>query len=81
MERSCSTTIKPSSRNALTAVRAGEATAKSIRARGGAGFGQNVRIQHKKTNPLIKQTLQAIVEKCEAMGVRMNEQEGVLSTT
>ena len=81
MERSCSTTIKPSSRNALTAVRAGEATAKSIRARGGAGFGQNVRIQHKKTNPLIKQTLQAIVERCEAMGVRMNEQEGVLSTT
>ena len=80
-DRSSSTTTKPSSLNALTALRAGEATAKSIRTRGGAGFGQNVRIQHKKNNPLIKQTLQTIVERCEAMRVRMNEQGGVPLTT
>jgi len=78
---SSSTTIKPNSPSALIALKAGEATAKSIRSRGGGGFGQNVPIQQKKTNPLIKQSLQAIVEKCEAMGLRMKEQGGMLSTT
>ena len=74
-----STTTKPNSRNALTAaVSAAAATAASIRARGGAGFGQNVRIQQKKDNPLIKQSLQTIVERCERHRQRMmNQQEGV----
>jgi DNA-binding MarR family transcriptional regulator len=63
-----STTTKPNSRNALSAA---AATAASIRARGGAGFGQNVRIQQKKDNPLIKQTLQSVVERCEIMRQRM----------
>jgi DNA-binding MarR family transcriptional regulator len=63
-----STTTKPNSRNALSAA---AATAASIRARGGAGFGQNVRIQQKKDNPLIKQTLQSVVERCEMMRQRM----------
>ena len=74
-----STTTKPNSRNALTAaVSAAAATAASIRARGGAGFGQNVRIQQKKDNPFIKQTLQTIVERCEGHRQRMmNQQEEV----
>jgi hypothetical protein len=80
---SFSTTTKPSSLatpEARSAVHpAGRATATSIRARSGGGFGQNVRIQHKNTNPLIKQTLQSVVERCYMMAERMkNEQnEGV----
>ena len=74
---SSSTTTKPSSRNAVSALGAAEATAKSIRAKGSGGFGQNVRIQHKKNTPLIKQSLQAVVERCNAIGESMkNEQEG-----
>jgi biotin operon repressor len=61
---------------------AAAATAASIRSRGGVGFGQNVRIQQKKDNPFIKQTLQSVVERCLAMGERMkNEQEtGIMET-
>jgi DNA-binding transcriptional regulator YhcF (GntR family) len=74
---SCSTTTKPSSRDAVSALGAAAATAKSIRSRGSGGFGQNVRIQHKKNTPLIKQSLQAVVERCNAIGESMkNEQEG-----
>jgi hypothetical protein len=70
-----STTTKPNSRNALSAA---AATAASIKARGGAGFGQNVRIQQKKDNPFIKQTLQSVVERCEVMRQRMmNERNEV----
>lgn len=71
------TTTQPNSRNALTAaVSAAAATAASIRARGAAGFGQNVRIQQKKDNPFIKQTLQTIVERCEGHRQRMINQQG-----
>jgi len=74
---SSSTTTNPSSRDAVSALGAAAATAKSIRTRGQGGFGQNVRIQHKKNNPLIKQSLQAVVERCIAIGESMkNEQEG-----
>jgi len=66
------TTTNPNSRSALSAA---AATAASIRARGGAGFGQNVRIQHKKDNPFIKQTLQSIVEKCELHRRRLMDQQ------
>tara|TARA_S200002703_G_C3801312_1_gene247667 strand:- start:29 stop:733 length:705 start_codon:yes stop_codon:yes gene_type:complete len=77
--RSSSTTTKPSSRNAVNALGAAAATAKSIRARGQGGFGQNVCIQHKKNTPFIKQSLQAVVERCNAIGESMkNEQEGTL---
>jgi biotin operon repressor len=73
---SFSTTTKPSSRNAVEVGQkaihpAAAATAKSIRARGAGGFGQNVRIQQKNTNPLIKQSLQAIVERCHIISERM----------
>jgi len=79
---SSSTTTTPSSRSALSALGAAEATAKSIRARGSGGFGQNVRIQHKKNTPLIKQSLQAVVERCNAIGESMkNEQEGSMIRT
>ena len=79
---SSSTITKPSSRSALSALGAAEATAKSIRARGSGGFGQNVRIQHKKNTPLIKQSLQAVVERCNAIGESMkNEQEGSMIRT
>ena len=73
---SSSTTTKPSSRNAVSALGAAEATAKSIRAKGSGGFGQNVRIQHKKNNPLIKQSLQAVVERCNAIGESMKNEQG-----
>jgi len=70
-----STTTKPNSRNALTAaVAAARATATSMRMRGGAGFGQNVRIQQRENNPLIKQSLQAVVERCNAIGEAMKTQ-------
>lgn len=72
----CSTTTKPSSPSALIALKAGEATAKSIRTRGGTGFGQNVRMQHKKNNPLIKQSLQAVVERCYQLGEIMKNEQG-----
>ena len=75
---SSSTTTKPSSRNAVSALGAAEATAKSIRAKGSGGFGQNVRIQHKKNNPLIKQSLQAVVERCNAIGESMKNEQGVV---
>jgi biotin operon repressor len=73
---SFSTTTKPSSRNAVEVGQkaihpAAATTAKSIRARGGGGFGQNVRIQHQNTNPLIKQSLQSIVERCYMISERM----------
>ena len=70
-----STTTKPNSRNALTtAVAVAQATARSIRARGGRGFGQNVCIQQRENNPLIKQSLQAVVERCNAIGEAMKTQ-------
>jgi hypothetical protein len=72
----CSTTTKPSSPSALIALRAGEATARSIRTRGGTGFGQNVRMQHKNDNPLIKQSLQAVVERCYQLGEIMKNEQG-----
>jgi biotin operon repressor len=76
------TTTNPNSRNAFTAARAAaEATAKSIRMRGGRGFGQNVRIQQREYNPLIKQSLQAVVERCNAIGQHLKqEQEGAVTT-
>jgi DNA-binding transcriptional regulator YhcF (GntR family) len=91
---SFSTTTKPSSLSApapgagsAAAASAGvhpaaAATAASIRKGGGIGFSQNVRIQQKKDNPLIKQTLQPLVERCEAMRqrmIKMNQQEGGIS--
>ena len=61
----------------MSALGAAQATATSIRSRGSGGFGQNVRIQHKKNTPLIKQSLQAVVERCNAIGESMkNEREG-----
>ena len=75
---SSSTTTNPSSRSAVNPLAAAAAQARSIRSRGQGGFGQNVRIQHKKNNPLIKQSLQAIVERCNAIGETMkNGREGV----
>ena len=69
---STSTTAKPNSRNALNAAAAAaRASAASTRQRGGAGFGQNVRIQQRENKPLIKQSLQAVVERCYAMGELM----------
>jgi hypothetical protein len=58
---------------------AGLATAASIRTRGAGGFGQNVRIQQREYKPLIKQTLGTIVERCNEIALRMQqEQEEVL---
>lgn len=51
--------------------------AASIRSRGSRGFGQNVRIQQKKDNPFIKQSLQSVVERCLAMGERMKKEQGM----
>jgi biotin operon repressor len=86
--RSCSTTTKPSSRNAPapsgsggTAVHpAAAATAKSIRTRGGTGFGHFAQVKATEYKPLIKQSLQTIVERCYAMRDMMiqNEQEQTL---
>jgi len=81
---SCSTTTKPSSLNAPAASGgavhpAATAAAASIKARGGGGFGQNVRIQQREYKPLIKQSLQAVVERCYAMGEYLKqEQEGMV---
>ena len=70
------TTTKPNSRNALMAARAAAA---SIRHYQPNGFGQNVRIQHKKDNPHQKQSIQTIVERCNQMAEYMkNRQEEVL---
>jgi DNA-binding transcriptional regulator YhcF (GntR family) len=87
---SFSTTTKPSPLSAPAAAAvasagvhpAAAATAASIRKGGGIGFSQNVRIQQKKDNPLIKQTLQPLVERCEEMRqrmIKMNQQEGGIS--
>jgi DNA-binding transcriptional MocR family regulator len=81
-----STITKPSSLNASggagTPVHpAARAAATSIRARGGGGFGHRVRIQQREYQPLIKQTLQTVVERCYAMADRMKkEQELVFSS-
>ena len=60
----------------VDAVRAAAATAASIRTRGSGGFGQNVRIQQREYQPLIKQSLQAVVERCFQIGERMKEEQG-----
>ena len=60
----------------VDAVRAAAATAASIRTRGSGGFGQNVRIQQREYKPLIKQSLQAVVERCFQIGERMKEEQG-----
>jgi DNA-binding MarR family transcriptional regulator len=77
---SCSTTTKPSSLNAAVAPGgavhpAATAAAASIKARGGGGFGQNVRIQQREYKPLIKQSLQAVVERCYAMGEYLKQEQ------
>jgi DNA-binding MarR family transcriptional regulator len=77
---SCSTTTKPSSLNAAAAPGgavhpAATAAAASIKARGGGGFGQNVRIQQREYKPLIKQSLQAVVERCYAMGEYLKQEQ------
>ena len=59
----------------VDAVRAAAATAASIRTRGSGGFGQNVRIQQREYKPLIKQSLQAVVERCFQIGERMREEQ------
>jgi len=81
---SCSTTTKPSSFNAPAAPGgavhpAATAAATSIRARGGRGFGPRVPIQQREYKPFIKQSLQAVVERCYAMGEYLKkEQEEVV---
>ena len=58
---------------------AAKAAAASIRSKGGGGFGQNVRMQQREYKPLIKQSLQAVVERCNAIGKYLKEeQEGVV---
>jgi len=85
--RSCSTTIKPNSFDAPVASGgavhpAAAAAEKSIRARGGVGFGRRVSIQQRDIQPLIKQSLQSVVEKCYAMGeYLMNQQGGMVPTS
>lgn len=65
---------------AVAPLAAAAATAASIRARGGGGFSQNVRIQQKKDYPSIKHSLQTIVERCNVIGLRMkNEQEDMIT--
>ena len=80
---SCSTNTKPSSLNAPAAAGgavhpAATAAAASIRTRGGVGFGQNVRIQQREYKPLLKHTLQSVVEKCYAMGEYLKNQQEVM---
>jgi biotin operon repressor len=70
-------TTKPASAGSVDASGAAAATAASIRSRGSRGFGQNVRIQQKKDNPFIKQSLQSVVERCLAMGERMKKEQGM----
>ena len=75
-----STTTKPSSLNASGGAGrpvhpAALASATSIRARGGAGFVQNVPFQDTKINPHIKQTLPVVVERCYAIADRMKEEQ------
>ena len=82
----CSTTTKPSSRNAPAGAGgavhpAAKAAAASIRSKGGGGFGKNVRFQQGEDKPFIKQSLQAVVERCNAIGKYLKqEQEGMLMT-
>ena len=64
-----------STRPAASGKLAGLATAASIRTRGSGGFGQNVRIQQREYKPLIKQSLQAVVERCFQIGERMKEEQ------
>ena len=78
---SCSTRTKPSSLNAPAASGgavhpAATAAAASIKSRGGRGFSQNVRIQQRDKQPLLKQSLQSVVEKCYAMGEYLKNQQG-----
>ena len=78
---SCSTRTKPSSLNAPAAPGgavhpAATAAAASIKSKGGRGFGQNVRIQQRDKQPLLKQSLQSVVEKCYAMGEYLKNQQG-----
>jgi len=79
--RSFSTTTKPSSLNASGGAGnpvhpAARAAATSIRARGGGGFGLRVRIQQREYQPLIKQTLQSVVERCYEIGDMMKKEQG-----
>jgi hypothetical protein len=80
----CSTTTKPSSLNAPAGAGgavhpAAKAAAASIKSKGGGGFGQNVRMQQREYKPLIKQSLQAVVERCNAIGKYLKqEQEGMV---
>ena len=61
---------------------AATAAAASIKSRGGRGFSQNVRIQQRDKQPLLKQSLQSVVEKCYAMGeYLMNQQGGMVPTS
>ena len=55
---------------------AAAAAAASIKSKGGRGFGQNVRIQQRDKQPLLKQSLQSVVEKCYAMGEYLKNQQG-----
>jgi len=83
----CSTTTKPSSLSASPASPgavhpAATAVATSIKTRGGRGFGRRVSIQQREFNPLIKQSLQAVVEKCYAIGEHLkNERTGLVATS
>jgi len=84
--RSCSTTIKPNSFDAPAAPGgavhpAAAATEKSIRSIGGVGFGRRVPIQQIEYKPLIKQSLQSVVEKCYAMGEYLKNQQGGMVPT
>ncbi len=72
----CSTTTKPSSRSAPVGAGAAvhpaaQTTAASMRARGGGGFGKNVRIQQREYKPLLQQSLGQVVERCNAIAERM----------
>ena len=80
---SSSTTINPSSFSAApTPIHpAAAAAATSIKARGGVGFGRRVPIQQREYKPLIKQSLQSVVEKCYAMGEYLKNEQGRLVQT
>ena len=78
--RGCSTTTNPSSRNASPGRSAGvhpaaTAAAASMQKSRGVGFGQNVCIQQREYKPLIKQSLQAVVERCNAIGEYLKQEQ------
>ena len=80
-EKTINRATKPSSLNAPAAPGgavhpAAAAAAASIKSKGGRGFGQNVRIQQRDKQPLLKQSLQSVVEKCYAMGEYLKNQQG-----